>query len=71
MLPETAVVIYTKAHLVHFRLDLLVEALVTLLHLLLIFDHHGEAVERPRVELLSVTLHYLAQLLCLLHHVSP
>lgn len=58
-------------YLAELGLNLLMDGLVALLHLLLVFDHHGEPVQRARVELLSVGLHDLTQVLSLLHHVSP
>lgn len=59
------------ADLVVVALQLLMETLVALLHLLLVSDQRGEAVQRTRVQVVSVTPHHSTQRLGLTDHLRP
>lgn len=58
-------------HLCGLGLDLLVQALVASLHLLLVPDQGGKPVQGPRVHLVSVAPHHPTQLLGLSDYLGP
>lgn len=59
------------ADLVVVTLQLLVKTLVALLHLLLVPDQRGQAVQRTRVQVVGVAPHHAAQRLRLADHLRP
>lgn len=57
--------------LVVVALQLLMKTLVALFHLLLVTDQRCQAVQRPRVQIISVTPHHSTQCFCLTNHLRP
>lgn len=63
--------LYFPADLVVVALQLLMKTLVALLHLLLVADQRCEAMQRTRVQIISVTPHNPTQRLRLTNHLRP